>query len=148
MKSIVIFESVHHGNTKKIVNEFQKILNCDICSAVEAKQICFDNYDIIGLGSGIFHGKHHNNIFNIAESTDFKNKKTFVFSTSGTGNIKYNNKLINVLKNNNADIVGNFSCKGYDTYGFFKYIGGISKGHPSNKDMEKARTFAEKLNQI
>lgn len=145
MKSIVIFESIHHGNTEKIVNEFIDVLNCESISASEVYKIKLDNFDVIGLGSGIYLGKHHKNILNIAETMDLKGKSIFVFSTSGSGKIKYNSKLINILKDKNVNVVGNFSCKGYDTYGFFKYIGGISKGHPNEKDIENARRFAEKI---
>ena len=34
-----------------------------------------------------------------------------------------------------------FSCRGYDTYGFFEKIGGIAKNHPNEKDFKKAREF-------
>ena len=38
-------------------------------------------------------------------------------------------------------IAGKFSCKGYDTFGPFKLVGGIAKGHPNDKDLADAVTF-------
>ena len=38
-------------------------------------------------------------------------------------------------------IVGRFSCKGFDTFGPFKMIGGVSKGHPDEKDIAAAVEF-------
>ena len=47
-------------------------------------------------------------------------------------------KLI-ALKGGNCVKV--FCCKGFDTYGPFKLIGGISKNHPNNDDIAKAIAF-------
>jgi len=41
--------------------------------------------------------------------------------------------------------VGEFSCRGWDTNGWLEKIGGINKGHPNEKDLERARRFAERL---
>ena len=38
-------------------------------------------------------------------------------------------------------IVGRFSCKGFDTFGPFKMIGGVSKGHPDEKDIAAVVEF-------
>ena len=42
-------------------------------------------------------------------------------------------------------VLGEFSCKGYDTFGPFRLVGGIAKGHPNPRDLEKARTFYQEL---
>ena len=42
-------------------------------------------------------------------------------------------------------IIGEFSCKGYDTFGPLKFIGGINKGKPDEKDLKRAREFAKTL---
>ena len=39
------------------------------------------------------------------------------------------------------NIVGRVSCKGFDTFGPFKLIGGVSKGHPDGKDLAVAAEF-------
>lgn len=41
--------------------------------------------------------------------------------------------------------MGEFSCKGFDTFGLFKLIGGISKGHPDKNDLDNAKTFLKEL---
>lgn len=43
------------------------------------------------------------------------------------------------------NITDTFCCKGYDTFGPFKLIGGIAKGHPSAKDLDNAKTFITNL---
>ena len=46
------------------------------------------------------------------------------------------------------DIVGEFDCRGFDTFGLLKVIGGISKGKPNEKDIEKAENFAINLKKM
>lgn len=42
-------------------------------------------------------------------------------------------------------IVGEFSCKGYNTNSFLKYFGGMNKGRPNAEDLERAEEFAQNL---
>ena len=42
-------------------------------------------------------------------------------------------------------MLGEFGCKGYDTFGPFKLVGGIAKGHPNARDLERARKFFQSL---
>ena len=46
-----------------------------------------------------------------------------------------------ILEGKHADLIGKYSCKGYDTYGPFKLVGGIAKGHPDEKDLMAAVDF-------
>lgn len=42
-------------------------------------------------------------------------------------------------------LVGRFSCKGFDTFGPFKLIGGVAKGHPDDRDLAAAVEFYRNL---
>ena len=44
-----------------------------------------------------------------------------------------------------CQVLGTFGCKGCDTFGPFKLVGGIAKGHPNEKDMENARRFYQEI---
>ncbi|MDO9575467.1 MAG: hypothetical protein Q7J55_02955 [bacterium] len=57
----------------------------------------------------------------------------------------YNRPLKKGLKEKDFDIVEEFSCRGFDTVGPFKLIGGLNKDRPNEKDLEKARKFAKNL---
>ncbi|HYF81784.1 MAG TPA: flavodoxin family protein [Clostridia bacterium] len=145
MKSLIIYSSTHHGNTKKIAAVIAETLGADLLQTDEVKSNLLKQYDLIGFGSGIFNGKHHAKLYQTIEKAKIKGKSVFVFSTSGTGNNKYNKSLIDHLTSNGALVKNSFSCKGFDTYGIFKWIGGIAKGHPDSKDIESARNFAKAL---
>ena len=77
MKTAIVYASVHHGNTKKIIDEIAKTNDVELIDATDCRE----------------------------------------------------------------RLVGRFSCKGFDTFGPFKLIGGVSKGHPDEKDIAAAIEF-------
>lgn len=158
MKTLIIYNSIHHGNTEKIAEVIADVLEAKLAKPHELDINAVTKYDLIGFGSGIYFGKHHRSLLNFVDKLPaLKNKKVFVFATSGIENwlnIFYNvihrttnfqNLLKNKLSKKGFKIIGEFDCRGWDTVGPFKLIGGISKGRPNEKDLESARGFAENL---
>lgn len=146
MKNLIVYESIHHGNTEKIGKAMAEYLNADLIKTNDINVNTLKDYDLIGFGSGIYNGKLHKNVLDLIEkSPTLSNKKAFIFSTSGQGKVKYNNTIEQKLKEKGFEVVGSFACKGYDTFGPFKLIGGIAKGRPNENDIKKAKEFAEKL---
>ena len=161
MKTLIIYISIHHNNTEKIAKAMAKILNAELFKLHNVNENTFSEYDLIGFGSGIYFGKHHNNLLKFIDKLpNLKGKKVFIFSTSGVsnaGNFIHNIRhrvshfhvpLRKKLVKKGFVIVGEFTCKGFDTVGPFKLIGGISKNRPNRKDLNKAIDFAEKLKKI
>lgn len=146
MKTLIIYESIHHGNTEKIVKIMAESLNADIAKTKDVNVSTLNKYDLIGFGSGIYYSKLHKNILDFIDNLEIlTNNKAFVFSTSGQGKTKYNKLAEEKLKEKNFEVVGSFACKGYDTFGPLKLFGGIAKGRPNDNDFEKAKDFAEHL---
>ncbi|MDF2678285.1 MAG: hypothetical protein K0Q97_2629 [Bacillota bacterium] len=146
MKRIIVYESVCHGNTEKIAKVISEIIDAEMIKASKVKPKYLNYYDLIGFGSGIFYGKHNTNILDlISKMPNVTNKKAFVFSTSGQGKMEYNNYAKQMLRDKGFEVIGNFACKGFDTYGPFKLIGGIAKNRPNENDMEMAKYFARKF---
>ena len=50
-----------------------------------------------------------------------------------------------IIDDKHDNLVGRFSCKGFDTFGPFKLIGGVAKGHPDDRDLAAAVEFYKKL---
>jgi flavodoxin len=103
------------------------------------------DYDLIGLGSGIYHGKHHKNLTALAEKLPNSDKSVFIFSTAGKGDINQHKYLGLIIANKGYRNAGEFICKGWDTWGPFKFIGGINRGLPNEAMLEQARDFAKTL---
>ena len=155
MKTLIIYISIHHGNTEKVAKEIASVLDAKLLKPGEVNVHNLSEYDLIGFGSGIYFGKHHENLLRFVDRLPMQeNRKAFIFSTSGMrngiaqrphGSSDFNKPLKEKLLEKGFDIIGKFSCRGFDTYGPFKLIGGISKGRPNKKDLEKARKFAQEL---
>ena len=146
MKTLVICESVHHGNTQKIAQAMAWELEAEVKRAEEVDPAELGPYDLIGFGSGIYFAKHHGAIFELLSRLEGLNKKVFVFSTAAVLFTPFFHRAIKKrLREVGGDIVGEFSCVGYDTYCIPKPVGGIHKGRPNQEDIANARDFARSL---
>ena len=145
MKTLIIYSSFHHGNTEKIAKVLADELNAKMVKTEDQETKNWDEYALIGFGSGIYNGKHHKSIIQLVEKLPaVKGKKAFVFSTSGILR-NYNKSLKETLTAKGFQIVGDFSCKALDTFGPLKFIGGLNKSRPNEEDYQKAREFAQGL---
>jgi flavodoxin len=148
MKTFIVCFSYHHKNTEKIASVFAKTLDAEVKIPGEVSPQGVSEYDLIGFGSGISFGKHYKVLIDFAEKLpSVTKKKAFIFSTSGqtTKTSKFHQKLRGLLQSKGFDIVGEFNCAGFDTYGVLKIVGGIQKGHPDEADLKRAETFAKGL---
>ena len=132
MKTIVVFTSIAHGNTEKVARAIAEVLKADISKTEEITLDTLGKYDLIGFGSGIYKGKQHQNIFDLIDKMPVsQGKKVFIFSTSGYGTINFNDKLKKELTGKGFNVIGDFACKGLDTYVINKLYGGAAKGRPN-----------------
>ncbi len=146
IKSLIICLSVHHGNTEKIVKAMPEVLGAEILKPDEVNMVRLFEYDLIGFGSGIYFGRHHQELLNLAEQLPVLNRKAFIFSTRGIGSKSfYHRALKEKLTKKGLEIIADFSCLGFDTNGFIKIFGGINKQRPNEKDLAKAKEFAGEL---
>ncbi|MCK5629471.1 MAG: flavodoxin family protein [Nanoarchaeota archaeon] len=147
MKTLIIYISIHQGNTEKIAKAMAGILNAKLINPDEVKIDELSQYDLIGFGSGIYFQKHHKSLLNLVDKLPkLQNKNAFIFSTRGMGPVRFYHRLLrNKLLKKGFNIAGEFSCKGFDTFGPFKIIGGINKGRPGKKDLENAKDFARDI---
>jgi flavodoxin len=145
MKAIVIYTSIHHGNTKKVAEVIAKALKAKLVDLTKATPN-ISKYDLIGFGSGIYFYRHHKKLLEFVDNLPCINKKAFIFSTKGAGSAaSHHRALRRRLLNKGLKVVGEFSCKGWDTYTLLKLFGGINKGHPDKEDLMKAERFAKSL---
>ncbi|MDD5455458.1 MAG: flavodoxin family protein [Candidatus Margulisbacteria bacterium] len=146
MNILIIYKSVHHKNTEKLAQVLAEQLKADLKQPQEVKAEQLSSYDIIGFGSGVFFSQLHQDLLKLVKYLPELNKKVFIFSTRGTVvDFFYHSSLKSLLRNKGAELVGEFSCRGYDTFGLWKFFGGIAKGHPDTKDIKLAINFAETL---
>lgn len=150
MKALIIYISVHHGNTERVAKVMANILDADLLQMKQVDASMLEQYDLIGFGSGIYFGKHHKSLLDFVDMLPMlRNKKAFVFSTSGLGKIpfvhNFDKPLRKKLQRKGFDIIGEFSCRGLDTYRATKLVGGVNKGRPNAEDLRQAEDFASGL---
>ena len=156
-KSLLVVFSYHHQNTEKIANVIAKVLDAQIYKT--PLQINFEDlqeYGLIGFGSGIYSGKHHKILLDLADKLpQVTNQKAFIFSTYGAPEIsvtkefivKNHSTLREKLQSKGYLIIDEFSCAGFNTNSFLKLFGGINKGRPNAEDLKHAEEFAQNLKQ-
>lgn len=145
MKAVILCKSVHKGNTKRIVDAISEVLDCSVKEPEEKVEI--QNYNLVGFASGIYYGDFHESIIDAAEESDIKDVYAFQASTSGLWPLplfnNYEKKMRERLIAKGCKYLGSFTCRGHDEFGPLKYIGGMYKNRPNEKDIEAAKAFAK-----
>ena len=132
MRKAIVYASVHHGNTEKLVKGIAEECQVDLIDAVKQPDVDLSSYDMIGFASGIYFSKFHQSILGFAEKNLPDDKKVFLICTYG-GSANYKS-IEQILDEKRSKVIGKFGCKGYDTFGPFKLVGGIAKGHPDEEE--------------
>lgn len=153
MKSALVCVSVHHGNTDKIARAMADALEATLFRPDEATAEVLSEFDLLGFGSGIYYSKHHKTLLSLVSKLPVvENKKAFLFSTAGVSdrlvekNLTKNHKeLRNKLASKGFNVIGEFSCSGFNTWGYFRLLGGRNNGRPNEDDLKKAWEFAASL---
>ncbi len=147
MKNTVIFYfSSHHNNTKDLVSGLP---GADIFPVNQGAEAELSQYRLIGFASGIYMGKPHPSLLELAQKIAQERQgdlpRVFAVCTSGSGGKSYSKRFQAQLEKLGLPVAGAYSCKGFDTFGPWKLVGGIGKHHPDQRDKEAFQAFLHKL---
>lgn len=145
MNAIIIYESTHHGNTKKLVDAISERYGVPTVSIENAANVDLTQYDAIGLASGIAFSKFYERMEKFAKERVPGNKNVFFIYTCGINRDKYTDFVSDSVRSKLCDVIGTYGCLGFDTFGPFKLIGGIAKGHPTQAEIDAAVDFYGEL---
>ncbi len=145
MKTAVCYYSRHHGNTRMVLEAMAGEGDVDLIDVTTRQTVRLEGYDCIGLASGIYAFDVQKAVTDFARQYLPQGKPVFFVYTYGGIRGRGAKSLAEIARQKGCPVLGEFSCKGYDTFGPFKLIGGISKGRPSAQDLEKARNFFQNL---
>ena len=140
MKVVIVFESTHHGNTKKLLDAIAAKYDVELIDASKVDAVDYEYYDVIGFASGVVYGKFYQKVTYLAKSVPSGNKVFFIYSC-GKNNKDYSQNIRKILEDKGCISLGTYGCIGFDTYGPMKLIGGINKGHPDEADIAGAVSF-------
>lgn len=141
MKTAIVYYSKHHGNTRKLIDALAKEHDITAIDATEVKKVDLSAYDMVGFASGIYYSKFHKTVLEFAEQNLPDGKPVFFLYTYGAEKKGYTKAISEAVSKHNARIVGEFGCFGFNTFGPFKLIGGIAKGHPDQSDFDNVLAF-------
>ena len=110
-----------------------------LIDASAQKRADLGRYELIGFASGIYGGSFHPDVLDFAQNSLPVGKRVFfLYTYAGLGSAK---SIAAAAAERSAMVAGEFCCKGFNTFGPFKLVGGTSKGHPDEADLENVRRF-------
>ncbi len=141
MKTAVCYYSRHHGNTRKLLESMAEEGEMDLIDVTARRAVRLEEYDCIGLASGIYYGAFQKGVLQFARQYLPEGKAVFFVCTYGMYRPGYTRSAAAVAAEKNCRVLGEFGCRGFDTFGPFRLVGGIAKGRPNARDLERARCF-------
>lgn len=145
MKTVIVYYSKHHGNTKKLLDAISKTEDVDLLNVIGNTYADLSAYDRIGFASGIYYGSFAKQIISFAEDQLPENKSVFYIYTHGVSRSDFLKGMRNIVDRKHCKELGEYRCQGYDTFESFKLVCGITKGHPTDEEIEAAVSFYWKL---
>ena len=144
MKVAIAYYSQHHGNTKKLLDAIMDLADVELINVVECKKEDLSYYDLIGFASGIYFGKFSKAVMEFARNNLPSNKRVFLINTYGVKG-DYTKEMKKIIAEKSCELLGTYGCRGFDTFGPFKLVGGIAKGHPDENDVKGAIEFFRRI---
>ena len=146
-KAVILCKSVHHGSTAKVARVMAAALQAEVVSPEEFPFTSLESVGLLGVGSGVYYGRMHTALFDWLRGLPDTTAVTcpaFVFSTSGLPFLfkLWHAPLIRELTRKGFAVLGDFHCRGYDSWGPLWLAGGINKRHPDGRDLDRASQFA------
>ena len=145
MKTAVCYYSRHHGNTLKVLEAMAGEGDVDLIDVTARQAVRLEEYDCVGFASGIYGFEFQKAVAAFARQYLPQGKPVFFVYTYGGIKGTGAKALTEIAREKNCPVLGEFSCKGYDTFGPFRLVGGIAKGRPNERDLDKARSFFRQI---
>lgn len=147
MKTAICYYSRHHGNTLRVIQAMAEEGDADLIDVTARQAVHLEDYDCIGFASGVYFGKFHAGVIQFARQYLPQGRPVFFVCTYGASKGTGPRVLSAVASEKGCPVLGTFGCRGYDTFGPWKLVGGIAKGHPNSRDLENARRFYRRIRQ-
>ena len=145
MKTVICCYSRHHGNTRKVAEAMALEGGADLIDVTTRQTVRLEEYDCVGFASGIYGFEFHKAVTAFARQYLPEGKPVFFVCTYGALRGAGAKELEKLARERGCPVLGTFGCKGYDTFGPFRLVGGIAKGHPDEQDLKNAREFFREM---
>jgi len=147
---LLVFKSVHHQNTARVAQAMAEVLGAACLAPADCPSERLASCRLLGIGSGVYYGQVHHELWrwvrDLPESFQPK-PAVFIFSTSGLPILArfWHRPLRVALTQKGFDVLDEFTCRGFDTWGPLWLAGGLNRRHPDAEDLQRARDFAQQM---
>lgn len=145
MKTVIVYYSKHHGNTKKLLDAIVAENEVTLIDVTEQPAADLSEYDRIGFASSIYYSSFAKQILSFAKDHLPEDKEVFYIYTHGAPSGNFLKAIREIADQKHCKEIGEYRCQGYDTFGPFKLVGGIAKGHPTEEEVRSAAEFYKNL---
>lgn len=145
MSTAIIYYSEHHGNTKKLLDAIAAAAPDVELIDVTKETKDLSGYDRVGIASGIYFSNFAKQVQTYADAHLPEGKPVFFVYTHGAGGGDFLKGIRGITEKKHCRELGAYHCQGFDTFGPFKLVGGISKGHPTQEEIEGAVKFYKEM---
>ena len=143
--ALIVCVSEHHGNTRLLADVLAETLDAEVVEPEAVDVTELPSYDLLAFGSGIYFGSVDDRLLDLVDRMPHgAGRAVLTFSTSGMFLIPWmgTSVLRRRLRDKGYRVLDDFNCRGYDTAGPLRFIGGINQGRPNANDLDRARRFA------
>ena len=145
MSTAIVYYSKHHGNTKKLLDAIAEKHPVTLIDVTAQPDADLSGYERIGFASGIYYSAFAKQIISFANAHLPERKDVFYIYTHGAPKGDFLKAMREIAANKHCREIGEYRCQGFDTFGPFKLVGGIAKGHPTEEEIKGAVTFYQQL---
>ncbi|MBR5109943.1 MAG: flavodoxin [Clostridia bacterium] len=143
MATAIVYYSKHHGNTKKLLDALPG--GVVLIDAENPSTTDLSAFDRVGFASGIYAGSFARQVMRFAQEHLPERKPVFFVATAAMKLKSHFTGITHACEQRRAVLLGSYICQGFNTYGPFKLVGGTSKGHPTQKEINEFLAFYNAL---
>ena len=145
MKTVIIYESKHHGNTKKVCDRIASECGTVLVEAGNVDEnFNWEDYELVGFASGIAYSRFYDSVVRAAHMIP-KGTKVFFIYTCAKNDKDFSAGIKKTVSERGAECLGSYGCRGYNTYGPLRLIGGMNNSNPSEEELKGAFGFVKDL---
>ncbi len=145
MNTAIVYYSQHHGNTKKLLDAIAATEDVTLIDVTTNPTADLSSFDRIGFASGIYYSSFAKQVLSFADSHLPEGKDVFFIYTHGAPKGGFLTAIRSTIEKKHCRELGSYHCLGFDTFGPFKLLGGIAKGHPTEEEIAGAVKFYKGL---
>ena len=126
MRTIILYASRHHGNTKKLVDAIveahPEIDTLDVKALGKNEYPNLHEYHLIGVATGIYYSEIDKDMARVLTNVLQPQDKVFGLMTYGGKNKWYGKDIDGICRMRQAIFMGVYGCPGFDTWGLARLL--------------------------